>query len=528
MPHCVWKYSHRTDDMHRANRSGPSENIDAPLAPASSPTPPAEERGPLGDMPADEFRAAAHRVADWIADYLEGVESYPVLSESQPGQVARSQATEPPRRPVPFEQIVADFEATVIPGITHWNHPGFFAYFGISGAGPGVLAEAIVAALNVNAMMWHTSPAATELEEVSLGWLARMLGLPEIFRGHIQDTASTSTMVALAAAREAAGLDVRREGLSGRDLPRLRVYCSREAHSSVDKAAITLGFGLAGVARVETDSAFQLDPSALDLAIRRDLEAGIQPLCVVGTIGTTSTTSVDPIDRIAEICAEHRLWLHVDAAYGGAAALLPEMRGRMAGWERANSIVVNPHKWLFVPLDCSALFFRDPTIARRTYALVPDYLASSGQGAVSNLMELGPALGRRFRALKLWMTLRYFGQSGLEQRLREHLRLARLFADWIEETADWELLAPVRFSTVCFRFRPGDMQPGLIDRLNEALLERVNSSGEVFMSHTRLRGEFVMRLAIGNIRTQERHVARAWELLRSTAENLRDSERAAR
>jgi aromatic-L-amino-acid decarboxylase len=472
---------------------------------------------PLGDMPAEEFRTHGQEVVDWIARYLANPEANPVFSRSSPGDIRASQPTTAPEAPTPFDRIFDDFQHTIVPGITHWNHPGFFAYFAVSGSAPGILGEALAAALNVNAMLWRTSPAATELEELSLDWLRQMLGLPAVFRGHIQDTASTSTMVAIAAAREAMGMDIRREGMAGRELPRLRVYCSQQAHSSIDKAAITLGVGLNGVTHIPTDASYRMSPDALEASLEADIAAGVRPLAVVATIGTTSTTSVDPIAAIAAICARRSVWLHIDAAYGGAAALMPEMRPLMAGWDLADSIVVNPHKWLFVPIDCSALFFRDHEIATRTYSLVADYLTTGEGEAATNLMEYGPALGRRFRSLKLWMTLRYFGRVGIADRIAEHIRLAHLFASWVADDPDWEILAPVPFSTVCFRCRPPSIPHPEIDSLNQVILDRVNASGEVFLSHTRLRGRLTLRLAVGNIRTEERHVARAWTLLREAA-----------
>jgi aromatic-L-amino-acid/L-tryptophan decarboxylase len=417
-----------------------------------------------------------------------------------------------------MERILDEFRRVVLPGVTHWNHPGFLAYFAITGSGPGILGETLAAALNVNAMLWRTGPAATELEERSLDWLRQMLGLPEAFRGHIQDTASTSSMVAIATAREETGLAVREEGLAGRDLPRLRLYCSEQAHSSIERAAITLGIGRLGVRRIGTDAEYRMDPAALEAGIRDDLAAGWRPFCVVATVGTTSTTSVDPVARIADLCDRHGLWLHVDAAYGGAAAVAPEMREVVAGCERADSLVVNPHKWLFVPVDCSALYLRDPELTRRAFSLVPEYLRTPEPAEVTNLMDYGPALGRRFRALKLWMTLSYFGWDGIAARIREHVRLARLFAGWVDGAAGWERLAPVPFSTVCFRRRPPGASDEETDALNERILARVNASGEVFLSHTRLREGLALRLAVGNLRTTERHLARAWELLQESAE----------
>lgn len=468
-------------------------------------------------MPTEELRRRGHEVFDWLADYFDGIEDRPVLARVAPGEIAARLPEEAPEHPTGMDQILRDFDEVVLPGVTHWNHPGFFGYFGITGSGPGILGEALAAGLNVNAMLWRTGPAATELEERSLDWLRQMMGLPSGFRGHIQDTASTSSLVAIAAARESAAEDVRDEGLAGRDLPRLRLYCSDQAHSSIVKAAITLGIGQAGVSRIPVDAEFRMDAAALRDAVESDLAAGIRPFCVVATVGTTSTTSIDPVPQIAEVCQEHGLWLHVDAAYGGAAAVVPEMRDVLTGCDRADSLVVNPHKWLFVPVDCSALFLRQPERVRNAFSLVPDYLVTPEGDAATNLMDYGPALGRRFRALKLWMVLRYFGREGLAERIREHVRLARLFAAWVDEEPDWRRIAPVPFSTVCFRYEPGGGTPEEIDSINDRIVEEVNRSGEAFLGHTRLNGRIVIRLAVGNLRTTETHVRRAWELLQIAA-----------
>ncbi|MQA89588.1 MAG: amino acid decarboxylase [Gemmatimonas sp.] len=469
-------------------------------------------------MPPEEFERASREVFEWMGEYLADPSTHAVLSEVEPGEVLAALPPEPPESGEEFSQILRDFRDLVLPGITHWNHPGFFAYFSISGSVPGVLAEALVATLNVNAMLWRTSPAATELEERVSDWTRQLLGLPPEFRGHIQDTASTSTLVSLATAREATGLGVRDAGLSGRDVPALRLYCSEEAHSSVEKAAITIGIGRSSVNRIATDSNFRMRPSRLIDAIEADLAQGARPFCIVATVGTTSTTSVDPIAEVAAIARQYDLWLHIDAAYGGAAAAIPEMRHLMAGWEQADSIVVNPHKWLFVPIDCSLLLLRDPAATRSAFSLVPEYLETPESDRVTNLMDYGPALGRRFRALKLWMTLRYFGTSGIAERLRKHIALARDLADSVEAEESWVLAAPVPFSTVCLRYDPGHLTGEQLDRANEQILERVNASGEVFLSHTRLRERYTLRVAIGNIRTEKRHVQRAWELLREAAE----------
>jgi aromatic-L-amino-acid decarboxylase len=477
-------------------------------------------RKSLGDMDPEEFRRHAHAVVDWMADYFRDVEKYPVLARVQPGETAAKLPAEAPEFPEPMEDILRDFDATVVPGITHWNHPDFFAYFAISGSAPGVLGEMLAAALNVNAMLWRTGPSPTELEERALDWLRQMMGLPADFRGHIQDTASISSLTAIATAREEAGLGIREEGMSGRDVPRLRLYCSAEAHSSIEKAGITLGIGREGTRRIPVDERFRMDPAALEAAVADDAAAGWKPFCVVATVGTTSTTSVDPVREIAEVAERHGLWLHVDAAYAGSAALAPEMRWILDGCERADSLVVNPHKWLFVPVDCSALFVRRPERVVHAFSILPEYLITPEGGAATNLMDLGPALGRRFRALKLWMVLRWFGREGIAARIREHCRLARELAGWVEEAPGWELFAPVPFSTVVFRFRPDGAPDEEADRLNERILERVNAGGEAFLSHTRVRGRFALRLAVGNLRTTERNVANAWRLLQVASGNV--------
>jgi aromatic-L-amino-acid/L-tryptophan decarboxylase len=470
------------------------------------------------DLTPTEFRRYGRAVVDWIAEYQAGIERYPVLSEVRPGEIAAALPREAPEEPEELPEILWDCEHTLLPGITHWNHPGFLAYFAITPSGPGILGELLTAALNVNAMLWKTSPAATELEERTLDWLRQMVGLPEGFRGVIQDTASTSTLVALAGAREAAGLGIRDEGMAGRDLPRLRIYCSEEAHSSVEKAALTLGLGRVGTRRVATDERFRMDVAALRTALAEDVAAGWRPLAVVATVGTTSTTSIDPVPEIADLCAEHGIWLHVDAAYGGAAAVAPEMRHVLRGCDRADSLVLNPHKWLFVPIDCSALYLRRPEVVRRAFSPETEAILYSSEGEeVTNLMDYGPALGRRFRSLKLWMTLRYFGRKGLAERIRDHCALAREFAMAVDREPAWERLAPTEFSTVVFRYVPGGASEAAAETANARILEAVNASGEVFLSQTRVRGRFALRLAVGNLRTRREHVERAWELLREHA-----------
>jgi aromatic-L-amino-acid decarboxylase len=495
----------------------------------------------VGDMDPEVFRREAHRIADWIADYLTRPERYPVLARVQPGEISSALPPHAPLYGEPFDVIFADFERVLMPGITHWNHPGFFAYFAITASGPGILAEFLTAALNVQAMLWRTSPTATELEEVALGWLRQLLGLPGEFEGVIYDTASISTVHALAAARERYAPHVRERGLAGRtDLTRMRVYCSDQTNLSVDKGIILLGLGHESLRKIPTDPEFRMRLDALASAVAEDRAAGWLPIAVVATVGTTSSTSVDPVMQIADLCRRESLWLHVDAAYAGVAAMVPGYEWILHGAEHADSIVVNPHKWLFTPFDLSALYCRRMDLVRAAFALTPEYLKTSDAASVRNLMDTGVQLGRRFRALKLWMVLRHFGATGLRDRLGEHMRLARLFAGWVDAAADFERLAPVPFSVVCFRAlptasvdRPADdghgadtaaAMPGAeIDAFNERLLDAINRTGEVFISHTRLDGRYALRLAIGNLHTKEAHVARAWTLLQHHAAQLRQT-----
>jgi aromatic-L-amino-acid decarboxylase len=430
-----------------------------------------------------EFGRDGAAALGWVERYLAGVRELPVLADVEHGDVRARLAASPPERGEPFEAVLRDLDEVIVPGLTHWNHPRFFAYFAISGSEPGILAELVASALNVNAMLWKTSPAATELEELALDWLRQLLGLPEGLHGHIEDTASTSTLAALAVARE--------------QTPGGEVVCSEHAHSSVDKAARLLGMPLR---KVPVDGEFRLRPDALAL----DGAAA-----VVATVGTTSSTSVDPVPAIADLCERAGVWLHVDAAYAGSAAVCDEFRWALAGCERADSLVVNPHKWLFTPVDCSCLYTRRPDAFRDAFSLVPDYLRTSEED-VTNLMEYGPALGRRFRALKLWAVMRCYGREGLQTLIREHVRLARLFASWIEAEPGWEISAPYPFSVVCFRRDASDED-------NEALLGRVNATGEIFISGTRLDGRYVLRLAVGNMRTTEADVRRAWDVLKACA-----------
>jgi len=469
----------------------------------------------------DSLEGGLASVGRWIARYYANPGDYRVLPAVRPGDVAARLPERPPERGESFERIFDDFKEIIVPATTHWNHPRFFAYFATSAEPSAVAAEALAATLDVKAMLWRTSPAATELEQVTMRWLADLLGLPAEWTGIIYDTASIAGFTALAAAREALGLDVRRLGMTGRDLPRLRVYISDQTHSHVEKAAIALGIGQDNVVQIPSDSSFSMDARELERRIAADIDAGMRPLAIVATAGTTSTTSFDPLDDIADIAGRLGIWLHVDAAYAGNASAVPELRGLLRGAERADSFVVNPHKWLFVPMDLSVLFVKDEAMVRQAFSLVPEYLTTPETDVV-NYMDYGLQLGRRFRALKLWFVLRHLGVEGIRTLLREHVAMAQELAARITASDDWELLAPHPLSVVCFRYC-GVPEPER-DAFNERLLEGVNASGVGFISHTKLRGRYTIRVAIGNLRTQREDVEQLWEALQAVARELRSSQ----
>ena len=434
-----------------------------------------------------DFRRDGAAALDWVARYLEEVRDHPVLARVEPGQVRAGLPASPPEEGEPFEDLLRDLDRVLVPGTTHWNHPRFFAYFATSGSDPAILAEFIAAALNVNGMVWHTGPAATELEELVLDWMAQLLGLPAGWHGHIEDTASISTISALAAAREL--------------VPGGAVLASDQANFSVEKAARLVGLEYR---TLPVDERFSLSADA----VASELERG-GVTAVVPTVGTTGTTAVDPVADIADLCAQHEAWLHVDAAYAGSAAVCEEFRWALDGVERADSIVVNAHKWFFTPMDCSCFWTKRPDVLLQAFSALPEYLRTPEEG-VTNLKDYGPALGRRFRALKLWAVIRCYGRAGLQRLIREHVRLADLFASWVESEPGWEVVTPHPFSVVCFRREASDAD-------NEALLERVNATGEMYISGTRLNGRYILRLAVGNVRTTEDDVAHAWKLLREAA-----------
>ena len=463
------------------------------------------------------FRAAAHRVVDVMADYLETIEERAVFPPIEPGSLAPLFPMSAPEGPESLDTILDDYRRLIEPNATHWQHPGFFAYFATTASGPGILGEMLTATLGQNPMLWRTSPIGTELEQVVVDWLRQAFGLPEVFDGLLTDTASTSSLIALAGARQAAGFDAAAAGLTGRsEVPALRVYGSTEAHSSIEKACMTLGLGRAALVRVPVNERFEMQVDVLEAAIQADRAAGHRPIAVVATVGTTSSTSVDPVAAIADVAEREGLWLHVDSAYAGVVAMLPQRRGPFVGWERADSIVVNPHKWLFTPLDASLLLSRRMPVLRDAFSLVPEYLRTLDRETPGrDYNEYTPQLGRRFRALKLWIQLRWFGLEGLRQRIERHLAMAQTFAYWVDDDPEWERLAPVPFSTVCFRWVGRERQTDAeLDARNSAIMDAVNRTGEVFLSHTRLAGRFTIRIAIGNLRTEPRHVERAWVLLR--------------
>ena len=462
-------------------------------------------------MHPDEFRRYAHQLADWMADYFRDVGQLPVTPEVQPGDLRRQLPPSPPEQGESFETLFEDFGRIIMPGMTHWNHPGWFAYFPANNSPPSVLAEMLTATLGAQCMSWATSPAATELEQVMMEWLRRMLCLPDSFTGVIQDTASTATLVALLCARERAA--------SG---GKLTVYTSTEAHSSVDKGVKLAGYGLDHLRRIPVDLHYAMRPDALERAISTDRAAGLLPTCVVATVGTTSSTAIDPLPAIAEICKRHRTWLHVDAAYAGAAAIVPELRSLFNGVEHADSFVFNPHKWMLVNFDCSAYFVRDQATLLRTFQITPEYLRTEQDAEVVNYRDWGIQLGRRFRALKLWFVIRSYGVEGLRALIRKHVALARELADEIEKTPQFDLMAPVSFGLVCLRYRPLELDAGnpAVDDLNRELLRRVNATRRVHLTHTELGGRYVIRIAIGQRQTEQVHVVEAWRLITDAARSL--------
>jgi aromatic-L-amino-acid decarboxylase len=467
-------------------------------------------------MDNDQFRRSGHEFVDWIADYMRDIERFPVMSRVKPGEIRSKLPSTPPLQGEPMDRIFADFKEIILPGISHWQHPGWNAYFPANNSPESILGEMLAAGLGTMGMSWQVSPAVAELEDLVMEWLRRMLGLPEGFSGVIQDTASTGTLSALLTARErATNYDSNDKGLRHP----LIAYATSETHSSLEKGIKISGYGRENLRMIETDENFAMIPDKLEAAIIRDRAAGLQPTIAIATLGTTSSTAVDPLRAIGEIAARYGLWLHVDAAYAGTAAVCPENRWMLDGAEYMDSFLFNPHKWMLTNFDCSAYFVKDPGALIRTFEIHPEYLKTDADPYVKNHRDWGIQLGRRFRALKLWFVLRSYGVEGLQAYVREHLRLAQLFKVWVESEPNFEILAPVRFGLVCFRFNDGRSEEALT-AVNKALLDRLNASGAVALSHTVLRGKYTLRMAIGTRTTEERHVRAAWELIRETLRAL--------
>ncbi len=454
----------------------------------------------------EDFRRAGHDAVDWIAQYLDGLSEHPVLAQTKPGELFDSLPRSAPQQGESFDAILRDFDRMIMPAVTQWNHPRFFAYFACTGSTPAVIGEMLAAALNTNGLHWKTSPAVAELEQVTLDWLRQWMGLQEGWFGIVYDTASVSSMHAIACAREMVAPEARVNGTQ----PNLTLYTSEQSHSSIEKGAIAIGIGQKNVRKVPVDSEFRMKPDALAAMVQQDVAAGKRPFCVVATVGTTSTTSIDPVPQIADIAEKHGMWVHVDAAYAGVAAILPECRYILGGAERTHSLVVNAHKWMLTPIDLSAFYTRRPDILRRAFSLVPEYLHLQDDPRAHNLMDYGVPLGHRFRALKFWYVLRYFGLERIQSMLRSHIQWAKELAALVDAHPDFERVAPVPFSVVCFRYKGTDDE-------NKKILEEINATGRMFLSHTVLHGKVVIRLAIGNLATRWEDVQETWEALQAAA-----------
>ena len=482
-----------------------------------------------GDTPPEEFRKQLHELADWVADFRENIEQLHVAPNEKPGAIRARLPKHAPDEGEPFEEILSDVDRIIVPGMVHWSHPMFLGYFGWTTTAPGILGEILSAPLNVNAMTWRTCPAATELETVVIDWLRQWVGLPKEFDGVVYDTASVGILHAMAAAREEGAPSERKRGLAGRgDVPRFRIYTSDQAHNAAEKAAIALGIGEENVRRVPSDGEFRMDLSVLRELVAADRQSGFKPMAVIATAGTTSTSSVDPIAGVADLCGGEKMWLHIDAAYGGGFAIVPECKWITEAWSAADSIIINPHKSLFVPLDFSVLFVRGLERLRCVFSLAPpDVLRRDTVEATKNYMDYGVQLGRRFRALKAWVIWRSLGRAGIVARLREQIRLANFLASWIKEDDRFELSAPVSMGVVCFRWlgrngaasRPYQSE-NTLDKLNSQIVERINASGRAYLTQTKLRGRTVMRIGLGNVLTTERHLRKGWDIVQETASKL--------
>jgi len=468
-------------------------------------------------MDAKEFRKQAHLMVDWMADYLETVDKHPVKSNVEPRQIYNLLPSSPPEKSESMEKIFEDFRNVIMPGITHWQSPNFFAYFPANNSYPSILGEMLTAALGSQCMIWETSPAATELEELTMNWLKQMTGLPQDWEGVIQDSASSSTLAAILTARErASGFMINDQGFTSKE--KFRIYCSTETHSSIDKAVKIAGLGRVNLKKIGVDKNYALNPDALEQAIVQDLANGFNPMCVVATIGTTSSTAIDPIDKIAAICQKYNVWFHIDGAFAGTALLLPEFQWMIKGIETADSFVFNPHKWMFTNFDCSAFFVKDKESLLRTFEILPEYLRTTTRGKVNDYRDWGVQLGRRFRALKLWFVIRNFGVEGLQEKIRYHIELGQYFKKLVEDHPEFEILAPVPFNVICFRYIPdGINDMDRLNALNEKLLKELNKSGKMYITHTRLGSKYTLRMVIGQTNVAKQHVDMAWELIHLTA-----------
>jgi aromatic-L-amino-acid decarboxylase len=471
-------------------------------------------------MTPDEFRKHAHELVDWMAGYMEKVEEYPVKSSVKPGEIFNKLPDNPPQKPEPFGSFLNDFEKIIMPGITHWQSPNFFAYFPANASPPSILAEMLTSTLAAQCMIWETSPAAAELEEKVMNWLRDSIGLPSSFEGVIQDTASTATLAAIIAAREKiSGYSINSEGF--KDAMTLRVYCSEQTHSSVEKAVKIAGFGKKNLVKIGVMEDYSMDPQMLNIAIDEDIAKGFTPCCVVGTIGTTSTTAIDPLKPIGEICKEYNIWLHVDAALAGTALLLPEFQWMLEGKEYIDSFVFNPHKWMFTNFDCTAFFIRDAASLIKTFEILPEYLKTRTRGKVNDYRDWGVPLGRRFRALKLWCVIRCYGISGIQEKIRLHIQIAKGLAEKISKEADFELMTPVLLNTVCFRYTPSGLSEERINGINENLNHMLNDSGKIYLTHTVLKGKYTLRIVTAQTNVTAKHVEKAWDLIACTARSLK-------
>lgn len=471
-------------------------------------------------MDNEEFRRFGHELVDWIADYRTNVEHFPVKPDIRAGEIKHRLPNLPPESGEPFEKIFSDFQSVILPGMTHWQHPSFFAYFPANTSPPSILAEMLTAALGAQCMSWATSPAATELEERMMQWLSSMIGLPASFTGVIQDTASTATLCSVLTAREVRS----RFSVNARGYPsytRFAAYCSKEAHSSIERAVKIAGIGRENLRKIDVDSTFAMRPDALEKAIRDDFKKGLTPMIVVAALGTTGSTAIDPLKEIGELCRKHGIWLHVDAAFAGSALLLPEMRAMLDGIEDVDTFVFNPHKWMFTNFDCSAYFVKDPSLLIKTFEILPEYLKTAEGDAVNNYRDWGIQLGRRFRALKLWFVIRNYGVAGLREKIRTHIALAQELAGKIRGSSDFELLAPVPFNTICFRYKPRRATDlAEVNRINEKLMDSLNRKGQLFLTHTKLNDRFTLRLVIGQTDVRKEHVDRAWQLIQKHAHDI--------